>query len=119
MRIHNLYADENGESHFRDIEMEWAGERLSTKFSELYPVSSVTFRETAGDYEIGWHNAPQRQFVIVLDSGVQVTASDGEIRIIGAGEILLVEDTEGRGHCSKAVNGQVRHSIFAPLIPEE
>ena len=23
MRIHNLYEDENGESHFRDIEVEW------------------------------------------------------------------------------------------------
>ena len=23
MKIHNLYTDENGESHFRDIEIEW------------------------------------------------------------------------------------------------
>ena len=27
MHIHNLYADDNGESHFRDIEIEWAEDR--------------------------------------------------------------------------------------------
>jgi len=26
MRIHNLYTDAKGESHFRDIEVEWAEE---------------------------------------------------------------------------------------------
>ena len=29
MRIHNLYTDANGESHFRDIEVDWVEERLS------------------------------------------------------------------------------------------
>ena len=27
MRIHNLYCDANGESHWRDIEVEWVEER--------------------------------------------------------------------------------------------
>ena len=27
MRIHNLYTDPSGQSHFRDIEVEWAEER--------------------------------------------------------------------------------------------
>ena len=26
MRIHNLYEDEDGQSHFRDIEVEWVEE---------------------------------------------------------------------------------------------
>jgi len=46
---------------------------------------------------------------------VEVTASDGEKRVIGAGEVLLVEDTSGKGHLSKAVSGHVRHSIFVPV----
>ena len=28
MRIHNLYEDENGESHFRDIEVEWTEQTI-------------------------------------------------------------------------------------------
>ncbi len=117
MRIHNLYEDENGESHFRDIEVEWVRERRSGKFSELFAVSGLEFRETSGDYELDWHPAPRRQYIVNLDAGVRITASDGESRIIGAGEVILVEDTEGRGHLSKSVDGQMRHSIFIPIEP--
>jgi hypothetical protein len=35
--------------------------------------------------------------------------------VIGAGEVLLVEDITGKGHLSKAINGQMRHSIFVPI----
>ena len=74
MRIHNLYTDAKGESHFRDIEVE--------------------------------HN---------LDAGVKITASDGESRLIGVGEVILVEDTTGKGHLSDHVEGKIRHSIFIPI----
>ena len=50
-----------------------------------------------------------------LDAGLEITASDGERRVIGAGEVLLVEDTTGKGHLSKAVSGQARRSIFIPI----
>ncbi len=117
MRIHNLYEDESGESHFRDIEVEWTGEGRGGKLSDLIKVSGIEFRETSGDYDLDWHPAPRRQYIINLDAGVQITASDGESRIIGAGEVILVEDTGGRGHLSKSVDGQMRHSIFVPIEP--
>ena len=41
--------------------------------------------------------------------------SDGESRVIGAGEVLLVEDITGKGHLSKAVDGKLRHCIFVPI----
>ena len=44
-----------------------------------------------------------------------LTASDGETRIIGAGEIILVEDIDGKGHLSQSVNGELRHSLFIPI----
>ena len=42
-------------------------------------------------------------------------ASDGESRIIKAGEVILVEDTSGKGHLSKAVEGKIRNCIFVPV----
>jgi hypothetical protein len=48
---------------------------------------------------------------------VQLTASDGESRVIGAGEVVLVEDVSGKGHLSKSVEGKLRHSIFVPIDP--
>jgi hypothetical protein len=35
--------------------------------------------------------------------------------VIAAGEVVLVEDTSGKGHLSKSVNNQMRHSIFVPI----
>ena len=46
---------------------------------------------------------------------MKITASDGESRVIGAGEVLLVEDTSGKGHLSKSVGGKMRRSIFVPI----
>jgi len=115
VRIHNLYTDPNGESHFRDIEVEWVEETRSGKLSKRLPATGIIFREVQPDYDLDWHPAPRRQYIINLDAGVQITASDGESRVIGAGEVLLVEDITGKGHLSKSVGGRMRHSIFVPI----
>ncbi len=103
MKIHRLYADKNGESHFQDVEVEYAETTRAGRLSKRIPATGIIFREVQPDYDLDWHPAPRRQYIINLDAGVQITASDGEARRIGAGEILLVEDTHGKGHLSKAI----------------
>jgi hypothetical protein len=115
IRIHNLYADAQGESHWRDIQIDWAQEGPEGRTSARFPANGIIFRRTQAEHDRPWHPAPRRQYIINLDAGVELTASDGEARVIGAGEIILVEDTDGRGHLSKSVNRQVRHSIFVPI----
>ena len=115
MRIHNLYVDAKGETHFRDIEVEWVEDRPGGKLSKRFPATGIIFRETKGDYDLDWHPAPRRQYIVNLDGAVKITASDGEARIINAGEILLVEDTTGKGHKSQSVDGKTRHSLFIPV----
>ena len=112
MRIHNLYVDAQGETHFRDIEMEWAENTPGGLMTKRLPATGIIFRQTPAQYDLNWHPAPRRQYIINLDAGVEITASDGESRIIAAGEVILVEDTTGKGHLSKAVGGKLRHSIF-------
>jgi hypothetical protein len=115
MRIHNLYTDASGQSHFRDVEVEWVEETRSGKLSRRLPATGIIFRELQPDYDLDWHPAPRRQYIINLDAGVQITASDGESRKIGAGEVILVEDTTGKGHLSKAVDNKIRNCIFVPI----
>jgi quercetin dioxygenase-like cupin family protein len=115
MRIHNLYTDAKGESHFRDLAVEWAEETRAGKLSKRLPATGIIFREVPPTYDLDWHPAPRRQYIINLDAGVQITASDGEARTIAAGEVILVEDTTGKGHLSKAVEGKIRHCIFVPV----
>lgn len=115
MRIHNLFCDANGESHWCDIEVEFVEQNEAGKLSAWLPATGIIFRQTQAEHDRPWHPAPRRQYIINLDAGVQLTASDGEARVIGAGEVILVEDTSGKGHLSKSVNNQMRHSIFVPI----
>jgi hypothetical protein len=68
MRIHNIYADENGETHFRniDIEMFLVGPDGTT--SKRVPATGVYFRTTPADWVFDWHPATRRQYVINLDA---------------------------------------------------
>ena len=93
MKIHNLYTDENGELHFRDIEVEWIAERRGSKLSKRFPATGVIFRETEAEHNVDWHPAPRRQYIVNLDAGVKITASDGESRFIARRR-----RDPGRGH---------------------
>ena len=115
MKIHRLYADASGESHFQDVEVEFTESGRAGRLSPRLPATGIIFREVPAEYDLDWHPAPRRQYIVNLDAGVQITASDGESRKIGAGEIILVEDTWGKGHLSKALEGRIRHCIFVPI----
>jgi hypothetical protein len=115
MKIHRLYTDDQGESRFQDAEIEYIETTRSGRLSARLPATGIIFREVPPTYDLDWHPAPRRQYSINLDNGVQLTASDSESRIIGAGEVILVEDTTGKGHLSKAVNDGLRHCIFVTL----
>ncbi len=115
MHVHNLYCDANGQSHWRDVDIAWENEGPEGKTSAMHFANGIIFRQTQAEHDRPWHPAPRRQYIINLDAGVELTASDGESRKIGAGEIVLVEDTTGKGHLSKSINNQMRHSIFVPI----
>jgi hypothetical protein len=51
----------------------------------------------------------------MLEGEVEIQTSDGEIRTFSPGEIVLVEDTMGKGHKSRSPGGRARKSIFLPL----
>jgi hypothetical protein len=115
MKIHHLYTDAAGQSHFEDLKIEYGPPTASGRVSARLPATGIIFREVQPSYDLDWHNAPRRQYIINLDAGVQITASDGEARLIGAGEVVLVEDTTGKGHLSKAVENKLRNCIFVTL----
>jgi hypothetical protein len=115
VKIHRLYVDDRGETHFQDVEVQYVETTRAGRLSARQPATGIIFREVQPDYDLDWHPAPRKQYIINLDAGVQITASDGESRRIGAGEVLLVEDTSGKGHLSKAIDGKIRNCIFVTL----
>lgn len=115
MIVTRLYSDEDGNSHFEDFEIELSDAGEIGKLSKNYPVNDIIFRETAGTYNYDFHNAPQKQFIVLLDGIIEIETSLGLKREFRSGEIILVEDTEGRGHKTKSVDGNLRRSIFITL----
>lgn len=115
MKIKRIYNDDSGKSHFGEVEIELADGGPIGLLSEKYPAGSVIFRETPADYDFKWHPAPARQLLFIIKGGAEFMVSNGDTWVAGAGDVLLLEDTEGQGHCSKALNNEVRHSIFVTL----
>lgn len=115
MKATRLYTGPDGASHFEEIDIPLKSAGDIGSLSELVPVTGIIFRETDGDYDYSWHNAPCRQFVLMLEGSVEIEVSDGNKRVFHSGDILLAEDTTGRGHISRAINQQPRKSVFVTL----
>ncbi|MFW9310935.1 hypothetical protein ACN9OS_11495, partial [Glaesserella parasuis] len=79
------------------------------------PAKSIIFREVEPSYDYNFHNAPQKQYIILLDGEIEIETSVGEKRRFKGGEILLVEDTTGKGHKTKNITPAKRKSIFVVI----
>lgn len=115
MNITRLYADRDGESHFGEIEIDLNDSGPIGKLSEKLPVKSIIFRENDAGYDYDWHNAPERQYIVLLDGEIEIEVSDGEKRLFRGGDVLLVEDVTGKGHRTRATNNKPRRSLFVTL----
>jgi hypothetical protein len=112
-----MYADEQGETHFEDVEVPLINRSASgsSQISDLMKVTGIMFRRTGEDYDLDFHRAPRRQFIVNLTGGVELEVSDGEVRRFPPGSIILAEDTTGKGHKSKAIDHKERLSLFIPI----
>jgi quercetin dioxygenase-like cupin family protein len=115
MKITRLYCDSAGETHFEQREIHLADAGEIGMLSEKQPATGVVFRVTAPEYDYDWHCAPARQYVVMLEGAVELEASVGEKRVLEPGDILLVEDTWGKGHRSRNVEPKPRRSLFITL----
>jgi hypothetical protein len=109
--ILKLFADEAGESHFSETELA----AMAADFAPPAPAIYVSAPAEAKRSMFlllpsGWHGplhpAPSRQLMVLVAGSLEVTASDGEVRLFRPGDAVLVEDTAGQGHATRSVNGE-------------
>jgi hypothetical protein len=101
-----LYSDRSGESHFDDVEVNFAsvdytGAAPPLNLSDITNASSVRFMEAPAGWTSDWHTSNARVLFIVLSGEWEVTVSDGESRRFAIGSAILVENTSGIGHSSR------------------
>jgi quercetin dioxygenase-like cupin family protein len=109
LNVVHLSEDETGESHFDSFRID----RRLVNFAPPANPFLVSAVERASGYVVvripaGWigerHPSPHRQIAFCLSGALKVTASDGDFRVIKAGDAWLMTDTQGKGHESKVVS---------------
>lgn len=111
-QVTRLYSDINGDSRFEEIFIPLNDAGEIGKLSEGLPVASIIFREVEATYDYDFHNAPQKQYLILIDGGIEIETSLGEKRKFTPGDVLLLEDVDGKGHRTKNLEQKVRRSVF-------
>lgn len=114
-KITRIYSDSKGDSHFEDIDIPLKDAGMIGALSDSIPAKDIIFREVLPSYDYDFHTAPQRQYIILLDGKIEIETSLGAKREFKAGEILLVEDIEGKGHKTRNLYPAKRRSIFITL----
>lgn len=115
IQITRIFSDANGESLFEDVIIPLHDAGPIGSLSHPLKVNEIIFREVEPDYDYDFHNAPQKQYLVLLDGEIEIETSKGEIRHFKAGDILLLEDTTGKGHKTKNLQPIKRKSIFITL----
>jgi hypothetical protein len=115
MKATRVFSDASGVTHFDSIEVPLTAAGEIGWLSAPFPLQSVIFRETADTYDFDWHPAPRRQWVVLLDGEIELETGDGEKRRFRGGDLLLLEDTQGRGHRTRQLSAGVRRSLFLAL----
>ena len=113
-RYVRLFADDDGASHFEDVEL-----RLEPRdfAPPAPPLLVAALGEANGPVVLiggaqGWggevpHSTPRRQTFSVLVGRFMITASKGVTREFVPGDLLVLEDTWGEGHSTRFLTDRV------------
>ncbi len=117
-----IYADTAGESHFEDIEVmfeesDFVPPAPPVLMSPFQAATQYGFELVHPGWHGDWHPAPQRVLAVYLSGEGEIQASDGEVRPLLPGTILLAEDTVGKGHVTR-VTGSEDMSVVILLLPD-
>ena len=111
LKFCRLYSDENGESHWEDVEVTLAERTFAPpakaiEISEPEPAKKTMFLRLRSGWDEPVHPTPVAQKLICLAGSVRVTASDGDQREIGPGDVWHMEDRHGKGHHTRVISAE-------------
>jgi quercetin dioxygenase-like cupin family protein len=113
-----LYTDPNGVSQFADESFELhSGTDRGQGALAAYPipnVQSASYVALKSGVVADWHTAPRRQFIICLTGEAEFIAGSGDVRSLKPGDVILVEDTTGKGHITRSIGSQDHIAMVVP-----
>ena len=111
MRVLELYADEHGETHFREVpidmsERNFAPPSLPIRVSSETRVSTSVMLAAPPGWDPAFHPTPRKQFAVLLSGRAVATVSDGETRDLGPGGFVILNDAGSKGHRTVVQGGE-------------
>jgi len=98
-RVLRIYADADGTSHIQELPI--ATKPGRTRRTGPAHVTEFSYAEYTSSSVEDWHRAPGRQFSISMSGEIEVEVSDGKKHAIHAGDIVFLEDLQGKGHITR------------------
>ena len=118
MKYLRLYADQDGESRIEEMHVAF-NMAVYAPPAPAFGVSSPTEAErfVTVHFPAGWdsepHPAPRRQLFVMLSGRFQGQTSDGALMDLGPGDVILMEDTTGKGHGARPIGGEALAIMIA------
>lgn len=122
MEIIRFHDTPEGGSRFERVNVRFSDPFLD-EFGNTYhltgaiPAKDAVLVELPHGLDQSWHNAPNRQLVIVLDGTIEVETSDREMRRWEKGGAFLADDVVGKGHLTRVPSGPAR--LLFVRLPED
>ena len=111
MKIVRIVSNAEGRSQFEETVIElkqkdFAPPAAPLGVSDFQPASRWGLLRLPVGWDGSWHPTPVRQLIVCLAGKFEMTAGDGQSRRFGPGEMVLLEDTRGRGHVTKVIGSK-------------
>ncbi len=103
MKVTRIFADDDSETYFEDLDIRFDSERPGA-YSNTLPVERFFLRTFPAGHVVDYHVAPRRQWVIIASGVIEIECAGGCRRFSG-GDILFMDNLEGRGHITRGVEG--------------
>lgn len=119
-----IWASEDGESHLEDVDLAFEETAFlpppapPMQLSAQMPASGYFVARVPPGYQADWHQSPVRELAVYLAGEGEIEASDGTVRPLRPGTILLSEDTTGKGHISR-VTGTEEVLVVIVTLPDD
>jgi hypothetical protein len=111
-RILRIYADADGTSHIQELPI--ATKPGKTRRTEMAAATGLLYADYTASSVEDWHKTPGRQFSISMSGEIEVEVSDGKKHAIHAGDIVFLEDLQGKGHITRILSPVTNIFIRVP-----
>ncbi len=120
MAITRIYTGADGLTHSEPLTLTPEPRRryeeaLRLGGADSRKAKSISFSRQSPGFASDWHTVDNPVFTITVSGHAEHDCSDGTVARVGPGDIMLFEDTAGKGHTTRIVGNEPRTYETVPV----